>query len=65
MIEAIHGKYFLTCDHCGEEHEDNPFRSFDEARIAAKESSWMTTNLRNTWVNVCEECKKEGATPEV
>lgn len=59
MIEAIHGKYFLTCDYCGEEHEDNPFRSFDEARVAARKDRWMTSYLKGTWINLCPECKNE------
>lgn len=60
MIEKLYGKYHLTCDVCGEEHEDGPFDSFDEARIAGHSDGWTASSAgsgeNKVWQNNCPNC---------
>lgn len=56
-IELEYGKYFVTCDACGDTliEEDTHLN----ARHAAREAGWKASKTNSGWINVCPTCSAE------
>ena len=57
MIDKSYGKFYTTCDGCGEELD--PTDTFDEAKSQADAEGWETKRMGTDWVNLCPTCAKE------
>jgi hypothetical protein len=55
MIDKRYGKFYPTCDGCGEELE--PCDSFDEAKESMRDAGWEYS--RQFESNLCPICQKE------
>lgn len=57
MIDKSYGKYYTTCDGCGEELD--PTDTFDEAKSRVDAEGWKTIRMGTDCVNLCPTCAKE------
>ena len=57
MIDKSYGKFYTTCDGCGEELD--PTDTFDEAKSQADAEGWETKRLGTEWINLCPTCAKD------
>ena len=58
MIDKIHGVYYLICDICEIEAEEE-FPEFDEAVEYKKENGWRGKRLEDgLWFDVCPACRE-------
>lgn len=58
MIDKSYGKFYTTCDSCGDELA--PTDTFDEARNQAEAEGWEVRREGQDWINLCSDCAKEG-----
>lgn len=57
MIDKSYGKFYTTCDGCGEELD--PADTFDDARNQLEVEGWETKRLDTEWANLCPTCAEE------
>jgi len=57
MIDKSYGKFYISCDGCGEELETAD--TFDEAKSRIDAEGWKTIKMDNEWVHLCPNCEKE------
>ena len=57
MIDKQYGKFYTTCDGCGDELA--PTDTFDEARDQLELEGWETKRIESDWANLCPSCAKE------
>ena len=58
MIDRIYGTYYLVCDVCGEESEEE-FKSFGEAVDGREDIGWLGKWEKDGWKDICPECKED------
>lgn len=56
-IEKEYGKYIVVCDACNDSL--SPEDTHNDARHAAKEAGWSTSNVAGEWINLCTLCKED------
>jgi hypothetical protein len=54
-VESKYGKYYPTCNICGEEL--TPCNTFEEAVQAMKDANWGYSGTAHGPENYCTECK--------
>ncbi len=57
MIDKLYGKFYTTCDMCGEELD--PTDTFDEAKRQIASEGWKTIKEDFDYLNLCPDCVKE------
>ncbi len=57
MIDKLYGKFYTTCDMCGEELD--PTDTFDEAKRQIASEGWKTIKEDFDCLNLCPDCVKE------
>lgn len=60
MIDKIHGVYYLICDRCEIEAEEE-FNEFAEAVEYKKDNGWRSQQPRfedEEWIDVCPDCQE-------
>lgn len=57
MIAMLYGKFYTTCDRCGDELP--PTDTFDEAKDQAELEGWETKLIDSYWSNLCPSCVEE------
>lgn len=56
MLDKLYGKFYASCDMCGEELD--PTDTFDEATNQLYSKNWKTIKEETEWVNLCPDCAK-------
>jgi len=59
MIERLNSFYYLVCDVCGEEAEEQ-FFDFFEVVDYKKKYEWKSKKRNSEWEDICPECQQEG-----
>ena len=57
MIDKHNDLYFLVCDICGEE-ADEDFDDFYDAVEYKKENDWKSQKYKGEWEDVCPVCQE-------
>jgi hypothetical protein len=59
MIQKEYGRYWATCDICGESPQEEGFDDFQSAVDYKEREGWKSRKIDGVWEDVCSNCQKK------